>query len=267
MPIPNHVNHFQHPNQTRNLRNPSQIVYPGVNVSSQDGISDQNSFANKNKWICDIPIFLVLGPDYSNVTLRLSTFTIPAIDMGTDKVMYRGVEIERPTHTMQPGSKEITFNYYIKSDWTDYRALYNWCMNNAPINKGANALDTGNVNANGLLRTCDIDVTLLSPYKKRIVGFRFKNCWIKSFSDLQLAYDGADELQHSFTVTYTNFVILDLNGLESQIKSPVAKDAREQAIADSKRRASEEFLSRYGNSHQFQTYGDSQGNTFGSSSR
>ena len=100
-------------------------------------------------------------------------------------------------------------------------------MNNAPINKRANALDTGNVNANGLLRTCDIDVTLLSPYKKRIVGFRFKNCWIKSFSDLQLAYDGADELQHSFTVTYTNFVILDLNGLESQIKSPVAKDARE----------------------------------------
>ena len=76
-------------------------------------------------------------------------------------------------------------------------------------------------------RQGDIDVTLLSPYKKRIVGFRFKNCWIKSFSDLQLAYDGADEIQHSFTCAYTNFVILDLNGLESQIKSPVAKDARE----------------------------------------
>ena len=51
--------------------------------------------------------------------------------MGTDKVSYRSIEIERPTYTMSPGSKEITFNYFINSDWTDYRALYNWCMNNA----------------------------------------------------------------------------------------------------------------------------------------
>ena len=59
--------------------------------------------------------------------------------MGTDKVSYRSIEIERPTYTMSPGSKEITFNYFINADWTDYRALYNWCMNNAPVNKGANA--------------------------------------------------------------------------------------------------------------------------------
>lgn len=104
--------------------------------------------------------------------------------MGTDKVSYRGIEIERPTYTMSPGSKEITFNYFVSADWTDYRALYNWCMNNAPVNKDANALDTGNVDSSGLTHVCDIDVTLLSPYKKPIVAFRFKNCWIKAFSDL-----------------------------------------------------------------------------------
>lgn len=208
MPIPNNVNHFQHPNQTRNLKSKAQLVYPGVNVPGSDGISTQNAFANKNKWIADVPLYLVLGPDYSNVSLNLCTFTIPAIEMGSDKTSYRGVELEMPTYSMQPGSKEITFNYYISSDWTDYRALYNWCMNNAPINKGANALDTGNVNSSGLTRVCDIDVTLLSPYKKPIVGFRFKNCWIKSFSDLQLSYSEADEIQHSFTCSYSHLSFL-----------------------------------------------------------
>ena len=160
------------------------MVYPGINVDANDGISNQNAYANKNKWYAEIPLYLVLGPAYQKVNIRLSTFTIPSIEMGTDKVSYRSIEIERPTYTMSPGSKEITFNYFINADWTDYRALYNWCMNNAPVNKGANALDTGNVDANGLINACDIDVTLLSPYKKPVVGFRFKNCWIKAFSDL-----------------------------------------------------------------------------------
>lgn len=179
---------------------------------------------------------------------------MPSIEMGSDKVMYRSIEIETPTHTMSPGSKEITFNYFINSDWTDYRALYNWCMNNAPINKGANALDTGNVNANGLTKVCDIDVTLLSPYKKPIVGFRFKNCWIKSFSDLQLSYSENDEIQHSFTCAYSHFVLLDLNGLESQMNSPL--DSTQSAIANAKRKAQEDFLSRYGQDSKFQVYGD-----------
>lgn len=176
--------------------------------------------------------------------------------MGSDKVSYRSVEIEVPTHVMSPGSKEITFNYFINADWTDYRALYNWCMNNAEINQGANALDTGNVNSDGLLKTCDIDVKLLSPYKKPVVGFRFKNCWIKSFSDLQLTYSEADEIQHSFTCAYTNFVLLDLNGLESgKFDDLKGKTKQEQDIVDSQRKSQEEFLARFG-SNKLNLYGD-----------
>ena len=40
MAVPNNVNHFQHPNQTRNLNRNQQLVYPGVNVPATDGISD-----------------------------------------------------------------------------------------------------------------------------------------------------------------------------------------------------------------------------------
>lgn len=246
MAVPPHVTHFQHPNQTRNLNRDQQLVYPGINVNANDGISNQNAYANKNKWIADIPLYLVLGPAYQNVNLRLSTFTIPAIEMGTDKVMYRSIEIERPTYTMSPGSKEITFNYFVNWDWTDFRCLFNWCMNNAPVNKGANALDTGNVDDSGLLNVCDIDVKLLSPYKKPVVGFRFKNCWIKAFSDLQLSYAEADEIQHSFTCAYTHFVLLDLNGLETQMNSPVAQDEKQQKMMEMQKAAREDFLRRYG---------------------
>ena len=245
MAVPSGINHFQHPNQTRNLNRNQQLVYPGVNVNANDGISNQNAYASKNKWLACVPLWLVLGPSYQNVKLRLSTFTIPAIEMGTDKVMYRSVEIEKPTYTMSPGSKEITFNYFINADWTDYRALYNWCMNNAPVNKGANALDTGNVDASGLLNVCDIDVTLLSPYKKPVVGFRFKNCWIKAFSDLQLSYSEADEIQHSFTCAYTHFVILDKSGLETQMNAPVPQDEQQQKMMEMQQAAREDFLRRY----------------------
>ena len=245
MAVPPHVTHFQHPNQTRNLNRDQQLVYPGINVNANDGISNQNAYANKNKWIAEIPLYLVLGPSYQNVNLRLSTFTMPAIEMGTDKVSYRSIEIERPTYTMSPGSKEITFNYFINSDWTDYRALYNWCMNNAPINKAANALDTGNVSADGLLKVCDIDVTLLSPYKKPVVGFRFKNCWIKAFSDLQLSYAEADEIQHSFTCAYSHFVLLDKNGLEGQMTQPSTTDEKQQQMEEMRQKAREDFLNRY----------------------
>ena len=256
MAVPPNVNHFQHPNQTRNLHRNQSLVYPAINVSAGDGISNQNAFANKNKWICDVPLYLVLGPAYRNVQLRLSTFTMPSVEMGSDKVMYRSVEIEVPTHVMSPSSKEITFNYFINSDWTDYRALYNWCMNNAEINQGANALDTGNVSSNGLLKCCDIDVKLLSPYKKPVVGFRFKNCWIKSFSDLQLSYAESDEIQHSFTCAYTHWVLLDLNGLESgKFNGLKGKTEQEQKILDNQRKAQEEFLARYG-SNPLNLYGD-----------
>ena len=214
-------------------------------MNANDGISNQNAYANKNKWIADIPLYLVLGPAYQNVNLRLSTFTIPQIEMGTDKVMYRSIEIERPTYTMSPGSKEITFNYFVNADWTDYRALYNWCMNNAPVNKGANALDTGNVEADGLTKVCDIDVTLLSPYKKPVIGFRFKNCWIKAFSDLQLSYAEADEIQHSFTCAYTHFILLDKNGIESQMNSPSTTDETQLKMEEMRQRAREDFLNRY----------------------
>ena len=64
MAVPNNVNHFQHPNQTRNLNRNQQLVYPGINVDANDGISNQNAYANKNKWICTIPMWLVLGPSF-----------------------------------------------------------------------------------------------------------------------------------------------------------------------------------------------------------
>ena len=64
MAVPPHVTHFQHPNQTRNLNRDQQLVYPGINVNANDGISNQNAYANKNKWIAEIPLYLVLGPAY-----------------------------------------------------------------------------------------------------------------------------------------------------------------------------------------------------------
>ena len=180
--------------------------------------------------------------------MNITTFTVPAIELSTDSTSYRGNEIELPTHVIQPGKKEVTFNYIISQDYLDYMALQNWFLQNAPVNKDTNYIDTGNVQANGQLKTCDIDVALLSPYKKPILGLRYKNCYIKSFSELQLSYAEQAEIPHSFTCSYTHFVILDLAGLEQRMKN---------SANQSQMQAQQDFLDRFG---QDGIYGDASRN-------
>ena len=175
------------------------------------------------------------------------SFTLPSIEMGSDTIAYRSIKVEVPTHTMQPETKEITFNYYIHSDWSDYRGLYNWALNEAPINKGT-VTDSEEVFPNGLYKVIDIRVRLINQMKQGIIGFVFKNCWLKQFADLQLTYANANELQHSFTCAYTNFEIEDYEYSPERMRQKLFKemDQQDQDIAAFKHAAMSEFIERYG---------------------
>lgn len=233
------------PNQTKNLFNKAPIAYPGL-TSPSEGVS-ASTYAVANKWIGYVPLSLVLGPSYSNVELSLASFTLPMVEMGSDTIAYRSIKVEVPTHTMQPESKEITFNYYIHSDWSDYRALYNWALNEAPINKGS-VSNSQEVEANGLYKVIDIRVQLINQMKQPIIGFLFKNCWLKQFGDLQLTYANANEIQHTFTCAYTNFEIEDYEySPEKMRQKMIAQMSQEdQEILAFKAAAQREFIERYG---------------------
>lgn len=221
------------------------MAYPGL-TSPSEGVS-ASTFAVANKWIANVPLSLVLGPSYGNIELSLASFTLPSVEMGSDTIAYRSIKVEVPTHTMQPETKEIVFNYYIHSDWSDYRALYNWALNEAPINKGT-VTNSEEVFANGLYKVIDIRVQLINQMKQGIIGFVFKNCWLKQFADLQLTYANANEIQHSFTCAYTNFEIEDYEYSPERMRQKLLKemDQQDQDIAAFKHAAMSEFIERYG---------------------
>ena len=233
------------PNQTKNLFNKAPLAYPGL-TSPSEGVS-ASTFAVANKWMAYVPIGLVLGPSYTNLELSLASFTLPSIEMGSDTISYRSIKVEVPTHTMQPETKEITFNYYIHSDWSDYRGLYNWALNEAPVNKGT-VTGSEEVFANGMYKVIDIRVQLINQMKQPIIGFVFKNCWLKQFADLQLTYANANEIQHAFTCAYTNFEIEDYEYSPERMRQKLFKemDQQDQDIAAFKHAAMSEFIERYG---------------------
>jgi len=235
------------PNQTKNLFNKQALAYPGL-TSPSEGIS-ASTFAVANKWIANVPLPLVLGPSYSNIELSLTSFTLPSIEMGSDTIPYRGIKFEVPTHVMQPETKEITFNYYVHSDWSDYRALYSWAMNLSPVNKGSIS-DSSEVVADGMYKVIDITVQLINQMKVPIIGFVFKNCWLKTFSDMQLTYANANEIQHAFTCAYTNFELKDYEGSPEKMRQKLLAEMgqEDQEIAAFRMAAKKEFIERYGQS-------------------
>ena len=233
------------PNQTKNLFNKAALAYPGL-TSPSEGVT-ASTFAVANKWIANVPLALVLGPSYGNIELSLASFTLPSVEMGSDTIAYRSIKVEVPTHTMQPETKEITFNYYIHSDWSDYRGLYNWALNEAPVNKGT-VTNSDEVFPNGLYKVIDIRVRLINQMKQGIIGFVFKNCWLKQFADLQLTYANANEIQHAFTCAYTNFEIEDYEYSPEKMRQKLLKQMgqEDQDIAAFKHAAMSEFIERYG---------------------
>ena len=160
-----------------------------------------------NKWIGYVPLESVLGKDYSNLELRLTRFTMPPIQIGTSSVSYKSYSLEVPTHVLNPDTKEITFEYVVDEDFENYAALYNWASGIG------NIVDLGdennNVNTQGVITKSLIPVRvwLLDSYKKVRREFLFEGAFIKQFNDLQLDFSQANEIHHSFTMTYYDFKV------------------------------------------------------------
>lgn len=160
-----------------------------------------------NKWIGYIPLETILGNDYKNLELRLTRFSMPPLQIGSSTVSYKGYSIEVPSHIMNAETKELTFEYIVDEDFENYAALYNWASGIG------NIVDIGdennNVRTEGILSRSMIPVRvwLLDSYKKVRREFLFEGAWIKQFNDLQLDYSQANEIHHSFTMTYYNFKV------------------------------------------------------------
>lgn len=160
-----------------------------------------------NKWIGYVPLETILGKDYKNLELRLTKFSMPPLQIGSTSVSYKGYSIEVPSHILNAETKEITFEYIVDEDFENYAALYNWASgigNIVDIGDENNNVRTEGVLSKSML---PVRVWLLDSYKKVRREFLFEGAWIKQFNDLALDYSQANEIHHSFTMTYYNFKV------------------------------------------------------------
>lgn len=127
--------------------------------------------------------------------------------MGSTTQSFKGYTMEFPTKVMDPETKEITISYIIDAKWENYKALYSWVSS---IEGNINRID-GQFNAPPIKQGDFIDcsIWLTDHFKNRIIDFKFRNCWIKTFNDLSLEASNTSEIVHSFTMAYSNFEIVN----------------------------------------------------------
>lgn len=192
-----------------------------LEIGTLDNVSMQGldkSFAIQNKWIMFVPMQNLNPTKYRNLELQLTRFTIPQIEIGSTSTSFKGYTIELPTSVLNADSKEITINYIIDEKWESYKALYRWAASfgvfvptttsdtHIASIYGATTPSSKSAITNNFL---NCRIWLIDNYKNRIIDFVFHDCWIKNFADLAFDYANANEVQHSFTLAYSRFEIVD----------------------------------------------------------
>ena len=176
--------------------------------------TNQLNYAVQNKWIADIPVSMILE-NTGDISLNLTTFAIPAVDINAVTVNFKGTSIETPGSVVQASSKELTFNYIIDSNWANYKVLYKYVDQLARFTKIVKSEEYSTRGlGNTLYKKFSIPITvyLLNEFKDRVMEFKYYNCWIKSFAELSMSYtDVPSEVTHSFTIAYSDFELKAIN--------------------------------------------------------
>lgn len=166
------------------------------------------NLTNSNKWFAYLPLENILGRKYQNLDLHLNRFSLPQMQMGTMEVPFKGYKKEIPTKIMNSDTKELTLEYFVDSEWKNYKSLYAWMSGiEGTLNPTVKNEAIEKVSPSDYL---PLRIYLLSPYKKKLVQFVFENCWIKLFNDIALECNNPGEVTHSFTCVYDNYSIEDI---------------------------------------------------------
>ena len=129
------------------------------------------NYATQNKWFAYFPLEDVLGKKYKNLNLHLTKFNIPQLEQSSTEASFRGYAKEIPTKVLNPGTKEVTLEYIVDSDWSNYRSLYAFLSNiNGTLNPVSDDEKTGILPTEYL----PLRIYLLGPYKKKIIQFFIK---------------------------------------------------------------------------------------------
>lgn len=163
------------------------------------------NLTTSNAWFAHFPIEDVLGKQFNNLDLHLVRFSLPQMQMGSTTVSFRGYQKEIPTKVMNAETKELTLEYIVDSNWQNYKSLY-WWMSGiyGTLNPTVDLTGQTTINPSDYI---SLRIYLLDNYKKKIIQFHFKNCWIKTFNDLALETGTSEHVTHSVVIVYDDYTI------------------------------------------------------------
>ena len=169
------------------------------------------SYATGNKWIADIPLSTV-SSELTDTSLNLVSFSIPEIELTASDFSYMGDTVQIPTGVVNPSNKEITFNYLISGDFSQYLNLWKWVSLMATINPPVDVTEQNAGVTDGMTKyarySIPIRVYLMDEFKKQKLSIKYENAWISNFSSLELDYNQDQiAINHSFTLKYSRFFL------------------------------------------------------------
>ena len=168
------------------------------------------SYATSNKWWISIPMKTVLGDAYPNLEMQVQQFYLPGIEVGTATTSFKGYSVKYPqSKILNAGDKILKFRYIIDDNWYNYSSLYTWAAKLGVLNNPSESNYTTQIlaNAKDTNKYATVRLYLLSPFKKSIVTFIFKECWIQNFGELLMDVQNSNPITHDMTFSYNVFNI------------------------------------------------------------
>lgn len=168
------------------------------------------SYIAENKWWLYLPFKTVLGDAYPNLEQQVEQFYLPAVDVGSNDVYFKGYAASYPANKLVNSSpKTLKFRYIIDADWYNYSCLYSWAVKLGVLNLDSEVNKTTQTlaHAETTLKFMTCRLYLLSPFKQKIVEFIFDQCFLKNFGELLMTYQDSKPMTHDITFTYNYFKI------------------------------------------------------------
>lgn len=164
------------------------------------------NYAHSNEWFAYIPLENQLGKKYNNLTLHVTRFSLPQMEMQSEVVSFKGYQKEISNKVLNPGTKQLTIEYIVDSDWRNYKALYALMAGQVG---NITSVTSEKLEPISPSQYFPLRIYLLDNYKKKIIQFCYANCWIKIFNDISLEQSNSEEVHASFTCCYDEFTIED----------------------------------------------------------
>lgn len=187
--------------------NSDNINYAVWYAQKPNAYSMDVNYAYQNKWYAYFPLEDVLGKSYKNLNLHLTRFTIPQLQQSSSTVSYRGYDKQIPGKVLNPSTKQLTLDYIVDADWSNYTALYSWMSGIVGV---INPITTNEQEIKNTVNATDyvpLRIYLVGPYKKKIIQFKFSNTWIEVFDAISLDVNSTSEVTHSFTLVFDEYTI------------------------------------------------------------